>query len=155
MLLRKTRDKKLIVALMVTWAGLFGCIPTGASAMPVGSQEASEAALMMRNADMEKAHTLLTNAAIMHRLAKLGLSKDDAEKMLSRLSAAQLHKLALKADEVKAGGSGSGLAIALVVLLIVAFFCALHLTGHRLDVSIERKPQAKEVGEKGGEKVVK
>ncbi len=146
MLLRKTRDLKFIVALMVAWAGLLGCIPTGASAIPVGSRKAVEVTTLAREQDMNKANTLLSNEAVMGKLVRMGLKRDDVKGVLSRLSDAQLRRLALKADKIKAGGGDVGIVIGIVLAILLTFIFTLHMTGHKIKVSVEQEPRI-EAGE--------
>ena len=141
MLLRKARNKKSIIALMVAWAGLLGCLPTGVSAIPVGSREAIEGTTLVREQDMDRANTLLSNEAVMGKLARMGLSKDDVKGILVACSDAQLHRLALKADKIKAGGSDAGIAIAIILAILLTFIFTLHLTGHKIKVSVEQEPR--------------
>ena len=135
---KKVLDKKFIIALMVVWAGFLGCMPTGISAMPADSRETVVAGAQE---GVDKVNILLSNAALMKKLGRMGLSRDEVKGMFARLSDAQLHRLALRADALKAGGGDAGIAVIALLVMLLTFFFTLHLTGHKIRLNVEQKAQ--------------
>lgn len=86
-----------------------------------------------RAADMEKIQKIIETKMVSERLGKLGLSPDEIQKRLAALSDQQVHKLALQLDDLKVGGDGLEIVIALLVIAILVVIL-LHLTGHRVIV---------------------
>ena len=87
-----------------------------------------------RNADLEKIRKVLETKMVGERLKQLGFTQDEMQTRLNRLDDQQLHKFALRLDDLKVGGDG-GAGIAIVVLLILVFFLMLMMFtpygGHR------------------------
>jgi hypothetical protein len=78
-----------------------------------------------RTVDLNKIQTALETKVVSEKLTQLGFNKDEIQSRLYQLSDQQLHKVALKADELKVGGDGAlGLLIAVLVIaiLFVLFF---------------------------------
>ena len=86
-----------------------------------------------RNYDMEKIQTVTESKMIKDRLEKLGFSSDEVRSRLDRLSNQQVHQLALQLDDIKIGGDGLGILIALLVIAILVVVL-IQLTGHRVIV---------------------
>ena len=82
-----------------------------------------------RSADLAKIQRALELSVVRQRLLKLGLTEEETSARLARLADDELHELALRLDEVGAGGSDVGvngdwgpfavLALALILALIV------------------------------------
>jgi hypothetical protein len=80
-----------------------------------------------RTVDLEKIQAALETKMVSERLAQLGYSKDEIQSRLGQLSDQQLHKVAMKIDDLKVGGDGGEvvivlLLIAILVLLIIYIF---------------------------------
>jgi hypothetical protein len=86
-----------------------------------------------RNYDIEKIQTVTESKMIKDRLEKLGFSSDEVRSRLDRLSNQQVHQLALQLDDIKIGGDGLGILIALLVIAILVVVL-IQLTGHRVIV---------------------
>jgi hypothetical protein len=86
-----------------------------------------------RNHDIEKIQTIIETKMIKDRLEKLGFSNDEVRSRLDRLSNQQVHQLALQLDDIKVGGDGLGVIIALLVIAILVVLL-IQLTGHRVIV---------------------
>jgi hypothetical protein len=95
--------------------------------------EAVALAKIDRAADMEKVQKVLETKIIKERLEKLGFTQDEISNRLSQLSDWQIHNLALQIDEIKVGGDGLGIVIALLVIAILVVLL-IQLTGHRIVV---------------------
>lgn len=86
-----------------------------------------------RAADMEKIRQVIETKMVSERLGKLGLTTDEIQSRLSSLGDHQIHKLALQLDELKVGGDGLSILIALLIIAILVVIL-LRLTGHRVIV---------------------
>ena len=87
-----------------------------------------------RTADLGKIQKVLEMKMVRERLEKLGFAQDEIQSKLSSLSDQQMHKLALQIDEIKVGGDGFGIVIALLVIAILVVLL-IQLTGHRVVVT--------------------
>ena len=87
-----------------------------------------------RAADMEKIQKTLETKMIRERLEKLGFTQDEINSRLGQLSDQQLHQFALQLDDLKVGGDGLGIIIALLVIAILVVLL-IQLTGHRVVVT--------------------
>jgi hypothetical protein len=76
-----------------------------------------------KSADLQKVQNLLETKVVTEKLRQLGFNKDEIQTRLDQLSDQQLHRVALKIDELKVGGDGgvviAVLLIAILVLLII------------------------------------
>jgi hypothetical protein len=73
-----------------------------------------------RTVDLNKIQTALETKVVSEKLTQLGFNKDEIQSRLGQLSDQQLHKVALKVDELKVGGDGAlGLVIAVLVIAIL------------------------------------
>jgi len=87
-----------------------------------------------RTADLGKIQKVLEMKMVRERLEKLGFAQDEIQSKLSSLSDQQMHNLALQIDEIKVGGDGLGIVIALLVITILVVLL-IQLTGHRVVVT--------------------
>jgi hypothetical protein len=87
-----------------------------------------------RAADMDKIQKVLETKMIRERLEKFGLTQDEINNRLSQMSDQQIHQLALHLDDLKVGGDGLGIIIALLVIAILVVLL-LQLTGHKVVVT--------------------
>ena len=95
--------------------------------------EAVALAKVDRAADMEGVQKVLETKIIKERLEKLGFTQDEISNRLSQLSDYQIHQLTLQLDNLKVGGDGLGVVIAVLVIAILVVIL-LHLTGHKVIV---------------------
>jgi hypothetical protein len=72
-----------------------------------------------RSADLVKVQNLLETKVVTEKLRQLGFSKDEIQTRLDRLSDQQLHRVALKVDDLKVGGDGTGVVIAVLLIAIL------------------------------------
>ena len=84
-----------------------------------------------RNQDIAKIQTIIETKMIKDRLEKLGFSNEEVRSRLDRLSNQQVHQLALQLDDIKVGGDGLGVIIALLVIAILVVLL-IQITGHRV-----------------------
>lgn len=79
-----------------------------------------------RTADLQKIRTALETKVVSEKLAQLGFNKDEIQSRLDQLSDQQLHRVALKADQLKVGGDAGGIIIAVLVIgILVLLFVYL------------------------------
>jgi hypothetical protein len=79
-----------------------------------------------RTADLQKIRVALETRVVTEKLTQLGFNKDEVQSRLDQLSDQQLHKVALKADQLKVGGDGGGFIIAVLVIgILVLLFVYL------------------------------
>ncbi len=86
-----------------------------------------------RQADLNKIQKVLETKMIRDRLEQYGLTQDEVNARLSQLSDQQMHEFALQLDNLKVGGDGLGIVIALLVIAILVVIL-LYLVGHRVIV---------------------
>lgn len=87
-----------------------------------------------RASDLEKIQKVIEMKMVSERLGKFGLTQDEIQKRLSNLGDQQIHKLALQIDDLRVGGDGLGVVIALLVIAILVVIL-LQLTGHRVVIT--------------------
>ena len=79
-----------------------------------------------RTVDLSKIQAALETKVVSEKLTQLGFNKDEIQSRLDQLSDQQLHKVALKVDQLKVGGDGGGIIIAvLVIAILVVLFIYL------------------------------
>jgi hypothetical protein len=87
-----------------------------------------------RIAELEKIQTFLETKAVSKRLEQFGYTQQEVQKRLTQLSDQQIHQIATKLDDLKIGGDGVGVVIALLVIVILVIVI-LQLTGHKVIVT--------------------
>jgi len=87
-----------------------------------------------RAADLGKIQKVLETKMVKDRLEQLGFTQDEIQSKLGGLSDQQMHQLALQIDDIKAGGDGLGIVIALLVIAILVVLL-IQLTGHKVVVT--------------------
>ncbi len=86
-----------------------------------------------RSSDLQKIQKFLEMRMVRERLKEFGLSQDEIQARLNQLNDQQIHQLALKLDDLKVGGDGLGIVIALLVIAILVVILIM-LTGHTVVV---------------------
>ncbi|MFH1062464.1 MAG: PA2779 family protein [Candidatus Omnitrophota bacterium] len=128
-------ETKGILTLMLGIALIGGFSPANAIAMPIDSQLVVQSTAN-QSIYLEKVQNFLNKEIVQQRLAKLGLSKEDAQQYVNQLDEVQLQKLAKKVDTLEAAGD-SGVVILLVLLLIAVFI--LYFADYGLKLEPRRK----------------
>jgi uncharacterized protein YjiS (DUF1127 family) len=85
-------------------------------------------------ADLQRIQTVLELKVIRQRLEDFGLTPDEINTRLARLSDDQLHQLAMDVDAIIPAGDGLGIVIALLVIAILAVIL-IYLLNHRIVVT--------------------
>lgn len=87
-----------------------------------------------RIADLAKIQKAMETKIIKERLNNLGFTRKEVQARLDRLDDQQVHHLALEIDDLKVGGSGFEVLVALLLIGIVVGVW-VHATGHRVVVT--------------------
>jgi hypothetical protein len=110
----------LILALLV-----LGCLPYNAMAVliPSNLDGAAEVGLD-RDADIHKIQTALESKLVQQRLTDLGLSVEEVQQSMAKLTTQELHDVASNLDALQAGGELGlviGVLVVVVLVLLVIF----------------------------------
>jgi hypothetical protein len=86
-----------------------------------------------RTSHLQNIQKILETKMVCKRLQQLGLSQDDIQGRLSRLDDQQIHRIALRLDEIRVGGNGFEV---LVVILLIGILVGVwfHVSGKRIIV---------------------
>lgn len=87
-----------------------------------------------RSAEIERIQRVLEMKVVKDRLEKFGYTADEIRQRLDSLSDHQVHQLAQQIDELRVGGDGLGVVVALLVIVILVIVI-LQLTGHKVIVT--------------------
>ena len=87
-----------------------------------------------RAADLQQIQKVLELKMVRERLEKLGFSQEEIQARLSQIDNQQIHQLALKLDELRAGGDGLGVVIGILIIAILVVIL-LQITGHKVIIT--------------------
>jgi Family of unknown function (DUF6627) len=121
---------------MVMVTLVMGVFPSDMSAMmapplPTTTDSTSES---RRWEDLHKLQTVLESKVVRQRLRDIGLTPEEINTRLSRLSDDQLHQLATNVEAMIPAGDGLGIVIALLVIAILVVIL-IYLLNHRIIVT--------------------
>ena len=135
-MIRPTVFVQVLVWTLAVTTLVTGIFPPDASAMLAPPTTAGESgAGLNRTADLQKVQSVLEAKVVRQRLEDYGLTAEEINARLSRLSDAQLHQLAMRIDAmIPAGDGGLGIVIALLVIAILAVIL-IYLLDHRITVT--------------------
>ncbi len=102
-------------------------IPTDSLAYIVQSSEAS----IYRSGDRATVQRVLESKVVSQRLSELGLSVDEVQSRLDRLSDEELHSFATTIDTLHPGGDVISAVIGLLIVAILVMIL-LHMTGRKI-----------------------
>jgi hypothetical protein len=111
-MIRKVLSCYLVVAMFI-----IGIAPRVDAAFSPSEMVRIDASV--RAGDLEKVRTLLEQKVVQQRLKDLGYAPDEISTRLSDLSDQQLHSIASRIDDLRVGGDGLGVVIALLVIAIL------------------------------------
>jgi uncharacterized protein DUF6627 len=115
-LFRKALAVYLILALMV-----LGCLPCDLMAAMIPSElDAATATGIDRAADIQTIQHVLESKVVAQRLTDLGLSVEEVQQSMAKLTTQELHQVAMNLDGLQAGGE-LGLIIAVLVIIALVF----------------------------------
>ena len=120
------------VAWYLVSAMLIGIVPRVEAGF--APSEAVALAKIDRAADLDRVQKILETKIIKERLEKLGFTRDEISNRFSQLSDYQIHQLALQLDDLKVGGDGLGVVIAILVIAILVVIL-IQLSGHRVVIT--------------------
>ena len=86
-----------------------------------------------RSIELQKIQKFLEMKLVRERLKEFGFTPDEIQSRLTQLSDPQIHQLALQVDNLKVGGDGWEVLIALLVIAILVLII-IWLTGHKVVV---------------------
>jgi len=86
-----------------------------------------------RSVELQKIQKFLEMKLVRERLKEFGFTPDEIQSRLTQLSDPQIHQLALQVDNLKIGGDGWEIVIALLVIVILVLII-IWLTGHKVVV---------------------
>ncbi len=87
-----------------------------------------------RDDDINRIQKFIETKMIKERLNKLGFTYEEIQTRILQLSDEQIHELALQLDELKVGGDGLEIIIALLIIAILVVIL-IKLTGHKIIVT--------------------
>lgn len=87
-----------------------------------------------KSVEIERIQRVLEMKVVKDRLEKFGYTADEIRQRLDSLSDHQIHQLAQQIDELRVGGDGLGVVVALLVIVILVIVI-LQLTGHKVIVT--------------------
>ncbi|MBI5681692.1 MAG: PA2779 family protein [Deltaproteobacteria bacterium] len=109
---------------------LIASLPRQSLAFIISSQ--TDERVFDRQSDVSTIQRILESKAVSQKLSSLGLTKDEIDKRIDRLTDSELHQFASQLNSIYAGGdSGVGIIIALL-LIVVLVLVILNLTGHKV-----------------------
>lgn len=128
--------KQTVTWMLVMTTLTIGIWPPDTMAMlaPALSPENVSSSDPSRTADIQKIQSVLESKVIRQRLEDFGLSPEEIQAKLDRLSDDQLHQFATKIDAMIPAGDGLGIVIALLVIAILAVIL-VYLLDHRIVVT--------------------
>jgi len=87
-----------------------------------------------RGAELQKIQGVLEIKMISERLRSLGFTPEEIQNRLGQLTDQQVHQLALQLDDLKVGGDGWGIVVAIVLIAAIVIL-VIYLTGHKVTVT--------------------
>ncbi len=125
----KGRMRNYVIWYMVSAMFVIGITPRVYAGL--SPSEAMTVAQFDRTADLQKIQKVLELKMISERLRQLGFTEEGIQQRLNQLSNEQIHRLALKLDELKVGGNGAEVIISVLVIAILVVIL-IYLLGHQL-----------------------
>lgn len=123
--------KKCLVSYLVLAMFVIGIAPRVDAAF--SPSEALNISTEARTGDIERIRIVLENKLVAQRLHDLGYTTNEIMTRLSQMTDEQIHNFAQKLDDLKVGGDGLGVIIA-VLVIVVLVLVILQLTGKRVIV---------------------
>jgi len=128
--------RQTMIWTLVTVTLLTGLFPEDVRAMVAPPLQATTNSIAEthRTADLQKIQTVLESKIVRQRLEDFGLTPEEINTRLAKLSDDQLHQLATKVDALIPAGDGLGIVIALLVIAILAIIL-IYLLNHRIIIT--------------------
>lgn len=128
--------KQAVIWMLVMVTLLTGLFPEDIRAMVAPPLQTTTNSISEphRTADLQKIQTVLESKVVRQRLEDFGLTPEEINTRLAKLSDDQLHQLATKVDALIPAGDGLGIVIALLVIAILAVIL-IYLLNHRIIIT--------------------
>jgi len=120
----------------VSWYLVFAMFAIGmapAAQASLSPSEIVELSNVDRAQDLARIQKVIEMRVIRDRLEKLGFNEEETRTRLGKMSDAQIHQFANRLDELKVGGDGLEIVIAVLIIAILIVIL-LQLTGRRVIV---------------------
>jgi len=124
----KTRFFRSVAICLVFSFFFVALIPKNSYAYIAAAEEMSST----RQTDEATVQRILESKAVSERLESFGLSAEEVDSKVSRLSDSELHSFASNLESV-APGQGAGVVIAALVIILL-LYALLQISGHRIIV---------------------
>ncbi len=85
-----------------------------------------------RGSDLGRIQKVIETKMIGERLRQIGLTPDEIQKRLAQLSDHQIHQLAQQLDELRVGGDGGWVVLAVIIVLAAIAVLVIYLSGHEV-----------------------
>jgi hypothetical protein len=121
MIIRRCRFFRLTAIVLTLSFLVIAAMPAKSLAYVVGSGAFSRSGVLTseRDADMDKIQRVLESKIVGKRLMELGLSNQEIDSRLSKLSNEELHWFAAQVESLYPGGNGLGVVIAILVIALL------------------------------------
>ena len=134
MMLRTAVFAPVVIWTLVVTTLVMEWFPPEARAMLAPATTSVAVSDPSRIEDLQKIQRVLENKIVQQRLADYGLTPEEIQARLTRLSDTQLHHMAAQIDALMPGGdAGLGIVVALLVIAILAVIL-IYLLGHRIEI---------------------
>jgi hypothetical protein len=108
---------RLLVSYLVVAMFVIGIAPNVDAGF--SPSQLTGAARVDRDTDLQRVRSFLEMKVVADRFAQLGFSPKEVDSRLSALNDEQLHQVALKVNDLKVGGDGVGVVIALLIVVLI------------------------------------
>jgi hypothetical protein len=132
MMLRTAVFTPVMIWTLVVTTFVIGWFPQEGSTMLAPATTSGAISDPGRAEDLQSIQRVLENKLVQQRLEDLGLTPEEVNAKLDRLSDAQLHQMASQMDALMPGGV-LGLIIALLVIAILVVIF-IYLLDHRIEI---------------------
>jgi hypothetical protein len=121
MILRRSKFFRLTAIALTLSVLLVAAIPAKSLAYVVGSGAFHKSGVpsSQRNSDMDKIQRVLESKIVSMRLMELGLSSEEIDSRLSKLTDEEIHQFAAQVESLYPGGNGLGIVIAVLVIILL------------------------------------
>ena len=128
--IRQCSLTRLLAVYLAIICFVIASLPRQSLAFMIASQ--TDEMVFDRQSDVSTIQRILESKAVSEKLASLGLTKDEIDKRIDRLTDTELHQFANQLDSIYAGGdSGVGIIITLLIIVVLVLVI-LNLTGHKI-----------------------
>ena len=134
MMLRTAVFTPAMIWTLVITTFVLGWFPPEGRAMLAPATTSVTVSDPSRVEDLQRIQRVLENKIVQQRLADYGLTPEEIQDRLTRLSDSQLHQLAAQIDALMPGGDGGlGIVIALLVIAILVVIL-VYILNHRIEI---------------------